>query len=1101
MKNTTNSTLDIANNAWLGLGDISQIQRKNQFAESSLETMGLNVVRLMSNPDYIGYTAKILLDIDLLPVQCAILRELWIRPFPMFVASRGFGKTIRDVFITTDSGFKLINNLFRDDDLYEQQIPIRDKLLGESGFRKPAYGWKKRPNKTLKITTRFGFELEGSFVHPLRTVDTNEVVWKELSKLSIGDKVVITRDDMWFPNTNNITPDEGYLFGCLIGDGGYTVRGRISYTTSDPEIVDMLNITTNRLWGKRFIKQKSKYQYLLYGVNIWDELFQKYGFNSPVCAEKDVPTSILSASKESVASFLSGVFDTDGHVSKTTLWVEYCSKSKNLVKAVQFLLTRFGIISRIKPRLNKKYNRTYYYLYIYGDDVKVFHKEIGFKLTSKQLRLENIVHINTNTNCDVLPRKLILDSLLKLHDLFYQDTHIGGHNYKYNRQLITPSKLKNYEISYITLKKIIDIFSRSDLCKSSEEYKFICDIYNSHYFYDSIVKIEEGYNELYDFYIPEDHSYLSGGFISHNSYCLALYALLKCALVPGTKVIICGAAYRQSKIIFDYAATIWSNAPILRSVCDSNSGPKISVDRCVLNVNDSWMIAIPIGTGEKIRGLRAHTIIADEYASISPDIYETVISGFAAVSSSPIDNVKDAAKREALIKAGIFSKDKRQYSGRTSNQAIISGTADYSFKHFADYWRRYVGIIRSKGDRKKLREVFGEDVPEDFDWRDYSVIRYPYELIPDGFMDSKVVARAKATGHSAMYKMEYGTVFVEDSDGFFKRSLLEACVASDSNVGKVGWPIWCPNTFDGMIRGNPKCQYVFGIDPASEQDNCTIVVLELHQEHCRVVYCWATNKKIFREKVSKGATKEQDFYSYVARKVRNLMKIFPCTRIGMDAQGGGIAIEEALHDTNNLLPGEVPIWPIIDEDKPTDMDNYSGAHMLELVQFANGEWTSTANHGLRKDLEDKMLLFPRFDPLTLEIALAYDQKMIKTGEDYDTLEDCVMEIEELKNELCTITMTRTGTGVNSRDRWDTPEIKLHTGKKGRLRKDRYSALVIANMIARTMNRVIPEVQYEMIGGRVMDMKKQDGQLYDGPEWFTLGMASMSNVMGLISRNN
>ena len=64
---------------------------------------------------------------------------------------------------------------------------------------------------------------------------------------------------------------------------------------------------------------------------------------------------------------------------------------------------------------------------------------------------------------------------------------------------------------------------------------------------------------------------------------------------------------------------------------------------------------------------------------------------------------------------------------------------------------------------------------------------------------------------------------------------------------------------------------------------------------------------------------------------------------------------------------------------------------------------------------------------------------------YDTLEDAAMEVEELKDELSTIVMSVTTAG---RERWNTPEVKLGSGKKGRMRKDRYSALVIANMIAR-----------------------------------------------------
>jgi len=54
-------------------------------------------------------------------------------------------------------------------------------------------------------------------------------------------------------------------------------------------------------------------------------------------------------------------------------------------------------------------------------------------------------------------------------------------------------------------------------------------------------------------------------------------------------------------------------------------------------------------------------------------------------------------------------------------------------------------------------------------------------------MDDKVVSRAKATGHSAMYLMEYGCIFVDDSDGFFKRTLIESCIATIIiHVNKIG---------------------------------------------------------------------------------------------------------------------------------------------------------------------------------------------------------------------------------------------------------------------------------------------------------------------------
>ena len=143
-----------------------------------------------------------------------------------------------------------------------------------------------------------------------------------------------------------------------------------------------------------------------------------------------------------------------------------------------------------------------------------------------------------------------------------------------------------------------------------------------------------------------------------KSFLLALYCTLKCIFVPGSKIVVVGAAFRQSKVIFEYMETIWRKSDIIRSIFNGNDdGPRRDVDRCTMRYGDSWTIAIPLGDGSKIRGLRAHIIIADEFASISPEVYETVVSGFAAVSADPMGNVKAEAKKELMKELGIWNEE------------------------------------------------------------------------------------------------------------------------------------------------------------------------------------------------------------------------------------------------------------------------------------------------------------------------------------------------------------------------------------------------------------------------------------------------------------
>ena len=652
------------------------------------------------------------------------------------------------------------------------------------------------------------------------------------------------------------------------------------------------------------------------------------------------------------------------------------------------------------------------------------------------------------------------------------------------------NKLKNINEAWLNLDvnednllnpfKMID-FNEEDfhlkmlwLMTRPEYFSFLCKhVFNINILPSQALFLCEMWNRRFPMLIA------SRGF--GKSFILSLYSMIRALLLPERKVVVVGAAFRQSKVLFEYMETIWNNSPILRSMCDANSGPRRDVDRCVMRINNSRVTCLPLGDGQKIRGQRANDIISDEFASIPRDIFETVVAGFAAVSSDPIENVKKIAARKKAKELGIeLEEESDSVLDKKDNQIILSGTAYYDFNHFAEYWKKWKSIIKSQGKANRLREIFGEDPPKDFNWKDYSIIRVPYELLPEGFMDASQVARSKATVHAGIYQMEFGACFTRDSQGFFKRTLIESCVTNDTGLIKdsSGKDI----CFQAQLRGDIDKKYIFGVDPASEVDNFSIVVLEVNPDHRRIVHCWTTNRSEHKEKVKSGYSSESDFYAYCARKIRDLMKIFPCIHISMDAGGGGIAVMESLHDKDKIQEGEMAIWPVIDEDKEKDTDDQRGLHILEMCQFSKYDWLAASNHGLRKDLEDKALLFPMFDSVSLGIANVEDGLK---GRNYDTLEQCVMEIEDLKDELTMIQITQTATG---RDKWDTPETVIGTGKKGKLRKDRYSSLLMANMAARTLARLPEASVYNFYGGfATVEKSKDKGDDFSGPNWFTQGM--------------
>lgn len=526
-----------------------------------------------------------------------------------------------------------------------------------------------------------------------------------------------------------------------------------------------------------------------------------------------------------------------------------------------------------------------------------------------------------------------------------------------------------------------------------------------------------------------------------KTFLLALYAMLVALFKPGSKILIAGAGFRQSKQVMEKIEEIWNGAPILRDLCGVHLDKKQRLihepDKWLFRIAASTITGIPIGDGTRIRGFRATNLLLDEFASINPEIYETVLRGFTSVTQTPIKNVKRVASMKYRQEHGLPVGERSDIV--RANQVVLAGTAYWSFNHFYKYWKLHHNIISSRNDKQLLSKVLGENGdPQNTNSDNYCVIRIPYDLVPDGFMDRDMLAASQATMSRTNFLMEYGVVWGTDTQGFFSRKLIESCV-TNKPIPKLSGDV----KFEAVLSGDPGGRYVIGVDPASEVDNFAITVLELYKDHRRLVYCWTTKRSEFKRQKAQQEALAADFYGHCARKIRELMKVFPTIAIALDAQGS-VGVQEALEA--NFMPGELPILPIFDIDNPRPTDNMAGLHIIHLIQFAKQNWVLEANEGLKHDLEQKNLLFPRFDNAGIALAMDYDNRNREKNTRFaESLESCIDEIEDLKDELATIVVTELPSG---RLRFDTPEIKTADNKKGRLRKDRYSSLLLANGVAR-----------------------------------------------------
>lgn len=501
-----------------------------------------------------------------------------------------------------------------------------------------------------------------------------------------------------------------------------------------------------------------------------------------------------------------------------------------------------------------------------------------------------------------------------------------------------------------------------------------------------------------------------------KTFLLAIYAVLRAMLCPGSKIVIVGAGFRQAKFVFEYIEQLYKYSPILRECCPQSI--RKPPDQIYLWIGDSVIRAIPLGNGEKVRGMRATHIISDEFASINPEVFQVVVRGFASVAQNPIEAATKRHKERKAIEEGWVKPD--SIGREQGNQIVYTGTANYQFNHFYKILKTHEAIILNKivGNALKVNEQLNlgeEDALHEghLDYRDYAIIRIPYQALPESYMDERQIAQARVTMPRSLFQMEYECKFPTDSDGFFKRSLINAATPGHKECGGRAFGI--------EIVGQSGFEYVMGVDPARKTDNFAISILQINpsDKTCKNIYCYSMRGKSWPK---------------ATRKIRELLKKFNIVRIAMDAGGGGSAVEDLLQDEKNIMPGEQAIWRYDDDEQR----RFAGRHILDMVNFTP-TWIGEANYGMAADIEHKRLLFPY---RTINVTRGiYDDTV-------EAEEEVWENIEEQIKEICMIVVSSTKTGIQH---FDTPE--LPASQQGTLktyqRKDRYSALLLSTYAARS----------------------------------------------------
>lgn len=237
---------------------------------------------------------------------------------------------------------------------------------------------------------------------------------------------------------------------------------------------------------------------------------------------KRIPDFAYNAPDEFLNGFFNGYFSGDGTVCKQLHGrnISCTSVSKKLITGLSTLLTRFGIISKISTRSQRKKCllpstkledlKKQYILTIRNENIKLFFNNIKLVIDYKNENVKYLSNIKFKNDGGMFD---------KVPGVDIQSDMISRIKKRHNKTSDTYEDLENNIIHMTDIKYLIENH-KDDISK--EDMKALKQIINSNVYYDQIVSIEEvkpTHKYVYDLTVEDTKNFiLANGLSMRDSF-------------------------------------------------------------------------------------------------------------------------------------------------------------------------------------------------------------------------------------------------------------------------------------------------------------------------------------------------------------------------------------------------------------------------------------------------------------------------------------------------------------------------------------------------------------------------------------------------------
>lgn len=441
---------------------------------------------------------------------------------------------VGDTLVLTDEGLQPIEDLseLREPDTFAD-LDVTVRTSGGHSRATAFYYNGMRP--TLRLSLAYGFEIEGTYNHPIRVLDADGTsVFKPLSALHIGDIVPLYMGQRQFGrpgkplpayqgrwNVTNTKPihipaqmseELAYLLGCITSEGTIGRNG-VGFVNSDRQIVERVAGLFESLFNIKCRIERDNRRDSLYYVRANSRALRSWLVDElgmlPGAKNKTIPSCILGASAGEIGHFLRGLF-LDAYMTLDGKMFGIGLASRKLLKQLQVLLLNFGIVARMHKAGANAWSVT-----VAGSDLGRLAAITAFDEVWKNERIarrDDGRQMKARSYSTLLPEQVSGE----LHQAVQKNER--------SLRSLYPDRAGDYQRVRVALMRSTKI-RRQDAYEVYQAFEDTSSDYLKQFFahdkegciYLEVKAIQSGFAEVFDITVPDGHEFIANGICNHNT--------------------------------------------------------------------------------------------------------------------------------------------------------------------------------------------------------------------------------------------------------------------------------------------------------------------------------------------------------------------------------------------------------------------------------------------------------------------------------------------------------------------------------------------------------------------------------------------------------